>query len=1045
MILFQLDARTSDAAGETWGGFRRVGSPQPRELGGQKAVFFSGTGDSYERETPPELCGSRPRTIEVWAYKESVRGDEETLIAWGRRGGPAGTNLALNWGNSGAYGGVTHWAADLGWHGTPRAGQWHHLVYTYDGSVARLYDNGVEKSHIEVPLQTPPGFPIRIALQSDSAGRPALKNEFNGSPLSGPVGFALVRIHDVALSEIEIQKEFEQDRERFGATRPLTLKSLREAGTSTFTAGGLTLTLAKDGKPLGLVDTASGFDFLPTDRLLTRLGAGFSHLGDVLIRASEPVETITRWKAERDQLVLRATITNKNKTPVTLGAVGFPLVFNNIISDRTLPEAHERCTFADPYVGRDAGYVQVTRLTGGGPALVVIPDGRTPLEAYLPLREPTGSSQTFEGTYAWLAHSAAYARSEWKDATPWNPPTEATLPPGASVLYGLRFVLAQNIRDLEKTIAAAGVPTVVGIPGYIISEGSAAKLVLNHRSPLKNYDVTPAGALQLTSDGKTPGGGTSYALTAKGWGRTRLTLTYTDGKVQTVHYYLTRPAPKVVADLGNFQFTRQWFERPGDPFGRSPSVMGYDREANKIIEQESRVWIAGLGDEGGSGSWLAAGMKLLLQPDPAQLDKFERFIDGVLWGNLQLSSGPNKYGVKKSLFFYDPKELPGFSYDKNTNWGSWTSWNKRATEDIGRGYNYPHVVAVYWSLYRIARNHPGLVKRRDWRWHLEQAYQTTKFLFSGRVGYAELGLMEGTIFLELLRDLQREGWSVQAVALEAAFQKRALRWRQEAYPFGSEMAWDSTGQEEVYAWCRYFGFDDKADVTINSILGYTPTLPHWGYNGNARRYWDFLYGGKLPRIERQLHHYGSGLNALPLLSAFRASPTDTYLLRVGYGGMLGPLSNIDQEGFASAAFHSNPSTLKWDAYSGDYGPGFLGHALGVGCYLINDPALGWQAFGGKLTQKKNKVTVVPQDTLRQRVFLAPLGLYLTLDAGKFSQVTLDTSSKQVTITLDPGDTATPRAYLRVEGKHRPATPLATEREAFVIPLKTRPTQIELVP
>ena len=97
-------------------------------------------------------------------------------------------------------------------------------------------------------------------------------------------------------------------------------------------------------------------------------------------------------------------------------------------------------------------------------------------------------------------------------------------------------------------------------------------------------------------------------------------------------------------------------------------------------------------------------------------------------------------------------------------------------------------------------------------------------------------------------------------------------------PFGSEMAWDSTGQEEVYAWCKYFGYDDKALVSLNSIIGYMPALPHWGYNGNARRYWDFLYGGKIRRIERQLHHYGSGLNAIPVLAHYREHPDDEYLL-----------------------------------------------------------------------------------------------------------------------------------------------------------------------
>ncbi|MBB6053153.1 DUF5695 domain-containing protein [Armatimonas rosea] len=1044
MKLFELDARSPDAGGELWSGFRRVGSPTLRLMGGQYAVFFDGKGDTYEHAAPAALCGAHARTIEVWAFKESVRGDEETLVAWGRRGGPTASNLALNWGNNGAYGGATHWAADMGWHGTPRAGQWHHLVYTYDGKTARLYDNGAEKASMDIRLVTPQSFPIRLAVQNAANGTPAFKNEYNGSAMSGPVGIALLRLHDSALTETEVQAAFKADQERFKAVAPLTLASLREGGVTKVSAGGLTLTVSKsENKPLGLVADATGFDFLPTDRLLTRLGDGFHHLGDVLVRASGPVETKTQWLAERGQLVLRATVTNTGSSAVELGAVGFPVIFNNIISDRDLPQAHEKCVFFDPYIGQDAGYLRVTRLSGAGPALAVIPDGKTPFEAYQPLREPIGPSQTFEGAYAWLAHSAAYAEKDWGKATPWNVPTKATLAPGESRTYGLRFVLAESIRGLEKAIAAAGRPVAVGVPGYIVPQSSDAKLILNYSKPVKSMTVEPAGALALTPAGKTPAGGATYAVKATGWGRARLTLTYADGLTQTVHYWLTKPAAQAVASLGEFLFTKQWYEKPNDPFGRSPSVMSYDRELNQIVEQDSRAWIAGLGDEGGS-SWLTAAMKLFLQPDPAQVAKFERFVDGVLWGNLQFSSGPNKYGVRKTTFFYDPKVLPDFPYRKDINWGSWTSWNKRTSDDVGRGFNYPHVVAAYWSLYRIARNTPGMTKRHDWKWYLEQAFQTTKFLFSGRVGYAELGLMEGTVFLRLLKDLQAEGWTAQASELEALTKKRADKWRQEAYPFGSEMAWDSTGQEEVYAWTKHFGYDDKATVSVNSILGYMQPIPHWGYNSNARRYWDFLYGGKLPRIERQLHHYGSGMNALPVLAEFRSHPDDTYLLRIGYGGMMAPLSNIDQGGFASAAFHSNPDTLRWDYYSGDYGPGFLGHALNTGCYIVNDPELGWQAFGGALTQRGTTITVTPQDSLRQRVFIAPLKLWLVLDAGQFERVTLDTKTKAVTLTFPPKTEHAPVARLRIEGQHKPTPKLPTERGAVVIELGARGRTINLI-
>ncbi|MEJ8629793.1 DUF5695 domain-containing protein [Sphingomonas sp. I4] len=147
----------------------------------------------------------------------------------------------------------------------------------------------------------------------------------------------------------------------------------------------------------------------------------------------------------------------------------------------------------------------------------------------------------------------------------------------------------------------------------------------------------------------------------------------------------------------------------------------------------------------------------------------------------------------------------------------------------------------------------------------------------------------GDVFIDILTDLKREGWTAKAAEIERLMKGRADHWRTLKYPFGSEMAWDSTGQAEVYAWMRYFGYGPKADVTREVILGYDPSIPHWGYNGNARRYWDFLYGGKYPRLERQIHHYGSTLNAIPLFDAFRRKPSDMHLLRVAYGGLLGEL------------------------------------------------------------------------------------------------------------------------------------------------------------
>jgi hypothetical protein len=469
-----------------------------------------------------------------------------------------------------------------------------------------------------------------------------------------------------------------------------------------------------------------------------------------------------------------------------------------------------------------------------------------------------------------------------------------------------------------------------------------------------------------------------------------VTVTYADGKTQTIHYFITKPAPDALADLSRFLTTEAWFNdtttKSKDPFGRAPSVMTYDYEERAIVTQDARAWVAGLSDEAGAGAYLAAVVKQAILPNAAEIAKLEDFVDRVLWGVIQRKED---YGVRKAIFFYDPPAVPGYAYDKGIDWTSWTSWNRAAAYAVDRAYNYVHVAAAYWALYRVARAYPSTVRDKA-DWYLTQAYKTVARCMGPGVAYQDVGLMGETVFGEILKDLQREGnnRTAEAAALESAMKARAQRWDTQEIPYGSEMAWDSTGQEGVYYWTRHFGFHASAAKTVDSVLGYTPTVPHWGWNGNARRYWDFIYGGKqkTARIERQIHHYGSALNAQVLLAAFRDAPAtnNTYLLRVGYAGASAPLANINAEGFPSAAFHSFPDTLQWDGITGDYGPGFLGMALSAGTYVAEDAALGGVvAFGGvlRLNQEGGMVTVQPRDAVRRRVFIGPLGLLITVDAG----------------------------------------------------------------
>ena len=111
----------------------------------------------------------------------------------------------------------------------------------------------------------------------------------------------------------------------------------------------------------------------------------------------------------------------------------------------------------------------------------------------------------------------------------------------------------------------------------------------------------------------------------------------------------------------------------------------------------------------------------------------------------------------------------------------------------------------------------------------------------------------------------------------------------------------------------------------------------------------------------------------------------------------------------------------------------------------------WLAFGGNLQVSGQSVTLKPLDSLRQRVYLQPFGLWLTLDSGQFRSVALDEATHKVEITLAPGDDFTSAALLRIDqpaklagmGAFAPQVELEKVRGAYAVPLGGEPVVVHL--
>jgi hypothetical protein len=136
---------------------------------------------------------------------------------------------------------------------------------------------------------------------------------------------------------------------------------------------------------------------------------------------------------------------------------------------------------------------------------------------------------------------------------------------------------------------------------------------------------------------------------------------------------------------------------------------------------------------------------------------------------------------------------------------------------------------------------------------------------------------------------------------------------------------------------------------------------------------------------------------------------------------MGGITNVDRDGFASAAFHSEPDMMRWDAYTGDYGMGYFGHAYAAATYLVKDATFGWLGFGGTVREDGAAVEIVPHDGARTRLFVAPAGQWITLAAGTIARARWLPAMRRIELTLDPATTTTPVAHLSVEATTGGAT------------------------
>lgn len=208
----------------------------------------------------------------------------------------------------------------------------------------------------------------------------------NIKPTKRSAVIAFKAIFCLALSLLHIQVTLAQSPWIALGKKPSTLGLAK--GFSQFDAGPFKLKLVKASQTVAGLQPkmVEGFDFVPSDSLKVRSSDGLYHLGDINLKlrstgnetwtsystaakraevksiaagknvlsaadlaatlpADIPLQIIRSWEMQQGKLVLRFELKNKSSKTVEIGALGIPMIFDNILEGRTLEQTHAKMCF----------------------------------------------------------------------------------------------------------------------------------------------------------------------------------------------------------------------------------------------------------------------------------------------------------------------------------------------------------------------------------------------------------------------------------------------------------------------------------------------------------------------------------------------------------------------------------------------------------------------------------------------------------------------------------------------------------------------------
>jgi len=740
---------------------------------------------------------------------------------------------------------------------------------------------------------------------------------------------------------------------------------------------------------------------------------------------------------EGDAMVWTIALRNQSQRPIEIGDLGLPLPFNTQYNADKV-DTYTKRLIRHAFIGGGGSYIFWQRTNGIGPFLVMVPQKESGLEYF----DQAAGAAGGRGTYTAYVHSAGAGPEVVSRGGKWRQPfTSAKLAPkgqaGDSQTYVYRFRWAKDYDAVQDVLYQEGGFDVNVVPGMTIPTDLTARFAVRTRQRITQVAAEFPDKTTIRDLAEKSKDTHIYEVKFSRLGENMLKVKYGAGEYLSLEFFVTEPLETLYKKRAHFLTTADQWKDPNRWYNtlysqwdmknqilRSPD----DRDNNSL----QPYMVACDDTELGKPAYIAG--KNIVYPVQSEIDSVEAHIRQYVWGGLQQTDKePYPYGV---YGIPNWKELRDSPRDDRTG-----------KKHIWRIYDYPHVILMYYNMYRVAQNYPQMVHDLDKDGYLQRAYGTAMALYT----YPEqldnwrpysTGTYNELVIPEVIRALEENGHRDQADKLRARWELKAKTFiNDKPNLWGSEYAFDSTGFESTEALAKYaigrlresgataFRTEVKpADaeafleeqIRLNlSCRGQEPAYYYLGsdFRGNAGAGYTLSYMAQM-----------GGWAVEDYALNFAKDPTR--YLRLGYASYLSSWALLNSgtaesnfgywypgqanDGGASGGFEPAALGRAWLGnkqvhgawwYDGEIDLGFSGALRSAATIVSDDPLFGLMAYGGELKRSGNSVEVVPRDGLRTRFYIVrgPSRVRMTLDRDGFAKdqaITFDESLREIRFELE---------------------------------------------